>query len=184
VSGEHTVAEMIARLTDAQLSELERQLAASVDEWVQTEKNGPAHQNLAFKAEEYIGRLLNDVKHYRAALAETAAERDLLRAEVDDVRYQLTAEINGRQEYARGILALRAENDDLVRATEILAAECERHAATSVRLRAINAELLAALQNIIRADTRYELNVTSQDTGYDGPSGKIARAAIAKAVQS
>ncbi len=41
------------------------------------------------------------------------------------------------------------------------------------------ARLREALKMIIKADTRHEWNNTSQDTGYDGPAGKIARAALA-----
>jgi hypothetical protein len=38
--------------------------------------------------------------------------------------------------------------------------------------------LCEALEKIILVDKRHEVNVTSQDTGYDGPSAQIARAAL------
>jgi hypothetical protein len=64
-------------LTEEQLIELEKQLVASVEETGEQMRGwkksiGPAQSNLQFKCEEYITRLLNDVKHYRNALGAAA----------------------------------------------------------------------------------------------------------------
>lgn len=62
--------------------------------------------------------------------------------------------------------------DDLERARlRIIATRLTTQAAEIERLR-------EALSEIQRLDTRYEVNVVSQDTGRDGPCGRIARAAL------
>lgn len=60
-------------LTDEQISELERQLCAAEAEWRYDEYNRRprlARELLEFKAIEYIRRLLEDIKHYRATTAQ------------------------------------------------------------------------------------------------------------------
>lgn len=74
---EATISAQFPRLTNEQLTELERQLIDAEKENAQQMhmnviKKGPALTNIEFKATEYIRRLIEDVKAYRIALSEKA----------------------------------------------------------------------------------------------------------------
>ncbi len=65
---------MTMLLTDEQITELERQLVEAETEWATTQKDGRAQQLIAFKAVEYLRRVLNDLTQAREALRSIVAK--------------------------------------------------------------------------------------------------------------